>query len=47
LSEWKVSDSVIRAAISATKPAVRGASWTSSAFPVAATSARIVASSSG
>ena len=37
LSVWKVSDSTIRAAISATNPAFRGASWTSSAFPVAAT----------
>ena len=37
----------MRAAISAANPPVRGASWTSSAFPVAATSARIVASSSG
>src|SRR5215207_7882987 len=47
LRVWKVSDSAMRAAISAANPAVRGASWTSSAFPVAVTSARMVASSSG
>jgi hypothetical protein len=37
----------MRAEISAVNPAVRGASWTSRARPVARTRSRMVASSSG